>query len=442
MLALTTLLALLIGGYGILLAHHLPTVRKEVFFILAGGAILRAIYVIGTNVSTRAYDWHGHLVYVSYFAEHLSIPSAQTSWQAYQPPLYYALCGVWVRLGSALGRPIEALFQDVQLFSGLLSAGALAAGVWIGTMLFPSLKQRRDLLLFGAMLAAFPGLVFFSSRISNDGPYHFLAFLFLGLMLRFWQRGRELDWWLLSVVVGLALLTKSSALLFLPIACVCLLLKEGVAPRRKAALLSLSLSLVVLIAGWLYVLRFVVEGEQSLVGNMHRFGSWIRLENSLADFLVFNPLAVIEHPFVDDRVAETRPAMFWEYLFRTAHFGGFRLREGPITHIAVAMLASSILLLPVVALGCLREARLRSPTLPLAVTTLTLLAAQIGYRVRYPFSFNQDFRFSVLLFVPLTYYAVAGRQLLPERLQGAATLTMATFIALSTASVVALYLVS
>jgi len=440
-LSLTAALVALICVYGVFVARRV-SVRAEVVAVVVGGVVARALYAIGTGLSARSYDWHGHLVYVSYVAEKLSIPPAQAAWETYQPPLYYALAGAWVRLGSALGRSPGRIFQeDLPTFSFSLSVAALVAGVWAGTLLFPSRAQRRCLLLYGGALAVLPGLVFFSARVSNDTLYHFLAFLFLALLLRFWQLGRTRDWLALSGVTALALLTKSHSILFVPIAFGCLLVRNGTAVRRKAALAGISVLIIAVMVGWLWVLRFVMEDEQSIVGNVHRFSESMAIEFSPRDFVVFNPLEVVRHPFVDDRVAATRPTLFWEYLFRTAHFGAFRPSDlALVDEMGRALLVLSMMLLVPMALGLWRHARLGSPGFPLCVTTFTLLGAHLAYRFVYPFSFNQDFRFSVLLAVPLSYYTVVGTRELRGRLRLVAELGVASFIAVSAALLVAIYL--
>lgn len=437
--AMTGALLFLVLVYGGYIARQLG-LGWDLALPFLGGAVLRVVYAIGTSISLRAYDWHGHLVYVSYVAEQHAIPPAQHGWETYQPPLYYALCAAWVWLGSLLGWPPERLYQeDLQAFSLLLSLAALAAGLYTGTLLFPEKGQIRERLLFGGMLAALPGFVFFSSRVSNDSLFQLLAFLVLALALRFWQGGREGDWWSLAASLGLAMLTKSNALVLVPFAAAVLALAQGVAPRRKAVLGAGATLVWLALAGWLFVLRFGVEGEVSLVGNMHRFDPAFVVPNALRHFVVFDPLEVLRHPYVDDLLDASRRVYFWEYLFRTAHFGGFDLgSQGTVWALGVCLLAASLLLLPCAALGFVSDLRLRCPAAPLWLAALALLGAHVAYRLRYPYSFNQDFRFSVLLAVPISYYAVSGMARLPGFLRSAATGVALAFVALSSALVIAL----
>ena len=53
------------------------------------GVLLRCVYAASTPYFVRAWDWDGHLEYITHVADHWTIPSAASGWETYQPPLYY-----------------------------------------------------------------------------------------------------------------------------------------------------------------------------------------------------------------------------------------------------------------------------------------------------------------------------------------------------------------
>lgn len=441
LLAFTAAFLMLVVAYGVFVVSCLDLgahARKLACLVLLG-VVVRVLYVSATPHVIRAYDWPGHLEYLRYVAEHLRLPPAQFGSETYQPPLYYALAALVANTDVLLGRSFEWILDDLQVGSLLLSLVTLVAGLIVGGILFSGRRQRNEHLIFAGVLATFPGLVSFASRLSNDVLYQLVAFLFLVVLLRWWRSGQAWDWGLLSVAMGAGLLTKSNALLLLPIALLCLVLRRGESWKRKLRFLTLALVIVAILAGWFLVLRFAIEGEASIVGNIQRIDQGQRVGTSLKHLLLFHPLRILRFPYNDSWEEAAGRAYFLEYLFRSAYFGGFSY--GPrMLGIASLLLIAGMVLLPMMVWGLWQD--LRRPqqySIPLLLTTAVSFAGHVAYRVIYPLSINQDFRFSVLLVLPLTYYLVRGIQSFRGPLRDLAWSAAILHVTLSAAFVVTLY---
>lgn len=408
-------------------------VRYAVYLLFFLGVVLRVWYTVSTPPWIRGHDFDGHVEYIRYVAQHFAIPPPHAGWELYHPPLYYFGAALWVRLGEFFGRSPVLLVQDLQVLSLLLSIIVLAIGIGIARALFSREDERQHLLLSTGVLATFPALIFFAARINNDVLYHLLAFVVFALLLRWWGSGRGRDWYLLCFTVGLGLLTKNNALLFVPIVLLCLLLRRGISWRRKAGHAALSLLLLAAMTGWFVVPRMLMEPDPAafVIGNARFINQGVRVPNSLDAFVTFNPLQVLLHPYNQSWDDSARRKFFWEFLFRSAFFGEFNF-GGKLRPLGIFLLLLGMVGLPLMALGCWRDLRRRAMhTIPIWVTLAILIVGHLAARWKFPYGPTQDFRYSILLVVPLTYYAIRGVEALPLRLRRAAICTLVYFIAFS-----------
>lgn len=440
-LGLTLTLIVFAGLAGILVFGFPRRVEQgsALLFLFLGGALLRFLSMSATSYSLRAYDWQHHLFYIHYLLTHGSLPPAGLGWETYQPPLYY-LFAAFLSKGLMLSQ-ITPEFSPVplQAFSLILSLLALGLGIAIGRVLFTKKEERRERLFFVLLLASFPGLIAFSSRISNDALVHVLLFLSFLFLLRWWKSKNMRDWLILSAVTALALLTKSNALLLLPVLYGSLLLKEKIPAKKKRNLLGLSLACTLILSGWFYVLRFGVEGEQSLIGNVDRHSPEILMEDARrpAQFFTFNPVRVLSHPFNNQWDDASGRKNFFEYFIRSLYFGHSSFDDRFIGQ-AVSLLFLTMLLLPVMLYGFWRS-RDHLFFAPLSLTTAILLLGHMAYRFYLPQATTQDFRFSVLLIVPFGFFLVKGMEALPKWLQMPVRIAFFGLIGISVVFILMIY---
>jgi hypothetical protein len=381
--------------------------------VFIGGLLLRVLYVIVTPYDLRGHDTGAHIDYINYFAEHLRIPAAQSGWENHQAPLYYMITGLWMKAGLLLHISSETLLLHIQLFSLLLSIISLALTWWMATLLFPKKEGRTSAALMLGIVAVFPTLIFLAARISNDTLYQCLGFLFMALTVYWWQKPSWKIWYLLCALIGLSLLTKVSATTFVPILFLPLLLLRKTALTKKILHGFLGLVLIIALCGWLFVLRFYLEADTSRSLSLGNQGmnSGLSVANSPVNLLTFNPSQILQHPYNNPWDDTYRRQYFPEYFFRSAFTGEFGF-DDHLKDLNVGILFFALLAIPLMVFGFIRE-RCTDPLkhLPFWLLLLLMLAASASYRIHFPYTANQDFRFVVMIIVPLSYYAVSGTAL-------------------------------
>ena len=333
--------------------------------ILGVGLALRIAAWAAIPYDYLAYDVDGHLEYIRYVREHKRVPPAEAGFQFYQPPLYYFL-------GAAVGGDPRA----VQTVSLVLSVATLVAGLSV----VPT--------GFGAwLLAMHPALVLPAARINNDVLVTFWLFLAAAFLWRFWQSDRLRDGWLASAATLAGVWTKNTALLFVPVL-------AGVAlfHRHRWRLLP-------------GVLLLVLARPPGLgAGNVAALSPALALAITPLDLITFNPVRVIAEPFVNPLIPGPARDHLWEYWVRSALFGEFSF-SWP-TGLAGGLVAGWLLVLGAAAWGVFRTPW--RTALPWLLLLAVLLAGQMAYVWRAPFSTSQDFRYLAVVLLPVAFFCNAA----------------------------------
>lgn len=200
-----------------------------------------------------------------------------TNYETSQPPLYYALAGLWWRIGQWLGLTGLPLVYWLRF----LNVALVAALVWIGHRAAREIFPERPLFTLGvpALIAFAPVQAFYS--IDNDvlSPVCFgTAFIFL---LRLWRA--EIPGAALGAATGLSLaatfLTKLSNVPLLAVAGIFVLLKmvrlarQGVLRRSLPAPAALLVCAALPAAAWLAWVK-IAFGDFSGTAAKLRFITW------------------------------------------------------------------------------------------------------------------------------------------------------------------------
>jgi hypothetical protein len=379
--------------------------RPEAMILLAGIG-LRYIYVFGTPYYIRSFDYWGHAAYLDYVRQHLRLPPPNANWESFQPPLYYLLVGGFTRLLLFLGMAEDQRYVLWQMISFLFSVGVLASGCAIASLLYEKGDRRRFYML--AILAVAPPLVFNAARVSNDALAALLSYAWLALLLRYWhQPDRSGRTWL-AVTLGLALLTKATAISLVLVTAVCLLFDRRFAIKSRLVSLGVTLALCGAIAGWYYLPRALHahEVDTYVVGNLHSLNYRAHIDHVFLKSLVFNPIKIVRYPF--DEIWGPRNDYFLEVFFKTMLLGEW-INGAAYKFLARWMVLIALLLIPFVAAGLWRAANHRAATeCPLLATLAGVFLAQWLFLQFAPYLSTQDFRFSVILLVPLAYFCLRG----------------------------------
>lgn len=380
--------------------------------VLISASILRVYYMLITPHWIRGHDTDGHLEYITYIADHWTLPRPDLGWETWQPPLYYALSALWQILSNALGLQHASVTFGLQMFALMLSIASLFLFVWIGLRVLPK-AALPFLPLFVALPAFLPSFVFQAARINNDVLVVFLELLAVALFFE-WKKRRTLSLWIGTwVCVGLGILTKNTALLLLPPLLLALIIETPwrgwVTWKRKAILTVIALVTVGAIAGWFTVYRKLQVADQNIIiGNSGTLNSGLMVENSIKTLTTVNPIGMIRHPYNNPWSDEQRRQNFWEYWYRSAFFGEFDFGDAR-RYLASSMLFFSFLLFPVALFGFFTSLRPLLPSaLPLMVLGGFLLLGHLLFRMQFPYASSQDFRYSLLVILPFAYFFIIG----------------------------------
>ena len=185
--------------------------------LLVAGLLCRLGYVFLTP-TFYAPDEQSHYNYVKHLAEKRSLPvlasklgDASNEWEYSQPPGYYALLAPVYAAGRALGaEPVV-----VRLLRAT-SVGLWLLNVWLGLAFLRRLQISEPVtrVMVLGLVCLLPTYTFLSATINNDNLLITLGTAVLCLMTE-----RQPSWknsTALGLVLGLALLTKQSAVIFLP----------------------------------------------------------------------------------------------------------------------------------------------------------------------------------------------------------------------------------
>lgn len=266
------LFAAIAGGAVLLMQNSLARRASLPWVILAGLAVAWALLFIHNFPSVpvaAGFDAASHLDYVNYISIHHSLPAARESWETFQPPLYYAVSAALLGLAhcqalSALG---TMLLRYLSLGIGAINLALIFAGL---RTLFPGDWKKP---VAGLVLGAFlPPQIYLLHYTTNEtlGAMFVTAALCAGL--RILQARKPWPGWdgVVGIALGLALLSKASALLAVPVLfgaiALKLLLRKERSPGVWLGTLGGPMLICVLICGWHY-LKLWREYGDPFIGN-------------------------------------------------------------------------------------------------------------------------------------------------------------------------------
>ena len=215
----------------------------------------------------HGFDFKGHIAYVEYVMKHWWIPLPTQGWTMFQAPLYYMLTAPLYAAAALVFEPERALqaLRVLPLACGVLQ---VELSYRAGRYLWPN----RDGLQMAATTVGglLPASLYMSQYVGNEPLAGLLAGLVVVLGLRFYyepERGRT-KWALamMGVALGLALLSKLTALFLMPPLAALMVYGFLTAPgerkaRRAAAALLLVFGTAVLVGGWYYARNYIVLGR-------------------------------------------------------------------------------------------------------------------------------------------------------------------------------------
>ena len=216
-------------------------------------------------------DIQQHYEYIEYVANRARIPLAPEGWQMFQSPLYYILSAfLWkFPLSRWFSLPVAMLLlRIIPLLCGVLQ---VELAYRAARTVFP---ERKDLQRWGTVLGGLLPMNLYISQVVGNEP---LSGLFsaltvvLGFMLYASERETlpRRNFVFLGIALGLALLTKVTAVLLVPLVAVLVLdvlHARGYSLRQVLGTESLVLGIVAAIAAWYYIRNWVELGRPFVGG--------------------------------------------------------------------------------------------------------------------------------------------------------------------------------
>lgn len=265
---------------------RLPVLILALVYLGAG------IAYIAVTPRLEKSDEQGHYGYVLYLRQHRALPPLEVtdalSFEFKQPPLYYVLVG-----GATTGLPDEPYTlprtnpyielaapgvrgdnRNVYLHPpDHTPIGRVGRGVsllfGLGTVLVTYQLAREVLptapvvpMAAAATVGFHPRFLFMATALNNDAAAACFGALLSWLFVRRLRRGPS---WrataLTGVVLGLAILVKTSAVLFFPLLALTLLLCPGEPWQRRAREGLRIVALAVGVGGWWYLRNLLTFGD-------------------------------------------------------------------------------------------------------------------------------------------------------------------------------------
>ena len=227
------------------------------------------VFTISQLPAFHGYDGPDHLGYVRHLVEGGSLPLATDGPAMYHPPLFYLLsAGIWTLTGG----PSTALHL-LPFVSGLIQVAVAFA---LAKALFPARPALSALALLIAGIL--PINVVLASHFSNE-PFHSAisaCAILLTTQLLLAADSPLRRYLALGVVLGLALLTKVTSLLLLPLVAGFLAAKLWLADAPGSRRMGIRATAIVVplcaIAGWYYLRNWLQLGRVA-IGNWDVPGS-------------------------------------------------------------------------------------------------------------------------------------------------------------------------
>ena len=369
------------------------------------GILIRFFYVQETNFEQRTHDVSGHIDYVKIVAEEHHIPAADECWTCYHPPVYYATSALTWNVATLCGIfPQRAL----QWESFLLSVFCLFLGL---SALRLFLGKEISFFLSGILWAFWPSVIFTAARIGNDSLFYLAHLACFWMCFRYLmsRKGKFLTF--AAAFAGIAFATKSTGAVSIATYCATVFLgffgKSWHRPGRSEKL-ALILGFLVCVASGVFLLSHDISGNVSGL-------KWVNVGNGPENYLIFDLKTFLLQPYTSPFDDAMGRQYFWNYLLKTSLFGEFRLLETPWGIFLATSLGVLLLFLMYFCFRGILYTKWNRPSLLFGFHGILFVAAALLFRIKYPFSCSNDFRYIVP--VLLSFVPFAARGIVTERLR-------------------------
>ena len=341
---------------------------------------------------SRGYDASGHTEYISYLKAKGHIPLPYEGWELWQPPLYYAI--------SAL-MPTLVYTKVIGLVMWLLLSCACF-------LFYQKRFKELNIALAGfSVTASLPVVLYLSYSISNEFFSAVLISCTLILYCSYLKINTRKSQVLLGILLGLSIITKSTAFIVLLAILVDRLLVHRDKLRSVVKELLIPFLLTTLIGGWFYIRNILLFGNPLIAS---------------FDFPAKHPLT---QPVVQRSLEffTTLKGFLLLDLFKAHHysflagtyFSWFYDGQNIIvpvqefSKIGIVLILFSLPIFLFSVIGFLKECKVRNnPTRVLVIYSILLFISYILYNFRLPFYSTVKGAFIVSAIIPFVYFFLRG----------------------------------
>lgn len=197
--------------------------RALLHLALLFGFLVRVIYIWATSCYVSAHDlgWitdsgeitTGHLGYIGYIYHYGKIPDVdpRSYWSFCNPPVYYIISTIWLKLNTALGITWNQAVENLQILPLLYTS--LSVVVFEKILDEISIAERVKQVLI-ALWGTFPILIWFSGDMATDSLVLLFALLIMLYTIRWYKRRDTKTIVILALCIGFGMITKISLGLF------------------------------------------------------------------------------------------------------------------------------------------------------------------------------------------------------------------------------------
>jgi 4-amino-4-deoxy-L-arabinose transferase-like glycosyltransferase len=381
---------------------------------------VRLIYWLKTPAYVRTHDASGHVQYVALVASNWIRPDRNTGWETHQAPLYYYIGAGVVSLARHFGfNSVEATLASLQglslAFSVLTAIVAFLCFRQCGELFCSSATLRERAVAMSLALYVFwPTVVMDSVRIGNDSLLLLLAAIFLLCVLRWHPHQHPHALVAASVAAALAVVTKASGVLLLPVLCLAAGLEWRRQPARGAVCKHLFWIAPMLILAGLVTFGSGIQErisgrDASLLLGKNIPGPEFAVATRPGNYLFFNPGKFVLNPFTDLFNNEYGRQKFWYYFWKTSLFGEFRYADR-FEKLCASALSGLLLLLFILALFSILScsAKRSRPLASMLAFAAAWVGGTIAFSILQPFVTNRDFRYAAPALICICWFAASN----------------------------------
>lgn len=417
---------------------QLVTVEELISVTIFIGFLFRLIYVQFTdiNILSRQNDTiaftngGGHLGYLWYIWANGTLPNVdpRSLWEFSQPPLYYILCGYWIKISTWLGVPNLEASENLQMFSLLC---VTLTSVYLDKILI-KMDIKPLYRLWGQIaFLCLPYFTYLSGAANNDVLFVLLTVMVFYYVICWYEKKKV---WLLlvsAVLTGLLVMTKLSGGLIAPAILALFILRfvKDKGERGKRIVEYLLFGVVSLPIGLWWNVRNAVrfqmpffytnEPDIGSVQYIPDYSIWQRLfdlENQLNHLYIelFNTSPNVDHNIIISTMKTMVFTHSIEYLLTpVTKFWGVVLFWSVLVGVVIAIICGMV--------GMFKSSQKMYLKVVWIVYLLTNIIFYLYYNVEYPFVHTMHVRYILPVFVIGVPWALEGGKYLLNKIPGAKT---------------------